>query len=233
MVHDYLDENDPADVVLAKRAALSERRRVAGVAGGHRSGEARREAKTKQVASSNEANDKQRAKQTSNPDADADADAAKKQDPPVSPVTGGATTPDLFGQPSPPPPVKAPTRAQVKAAEREKHDAEARTVLAALSEARIRAIPGALALTPTVGNLRGIASRLADGATVDQCLHVIAVREAATRADPSQAQWFDAVTPFTVDGFARDVGKPVGMNGARPRVVGMAPKCGSDVAGDG
>jgi len=154
------------------------------------------------------------------------------ESPPVSPVTGGATTPDLFGQ-HPPPPAKAPTRAQVKAAERATHEADARTVLAALSEARIRSIPGAQPLTPTAGNLKNIASRLADGATLDQCLHVIAVREASTRSDPTQAQWFDPVTPFTVDGFARDVGKPIGLAPNRPRVVGMAPKCGPAIAGDG
>jgi hypothetical protein len=44
LIHDYLDENDDAETVKAKREALSAKRRAAGVAGGRRSGEARREA---------------------------------------------------------------------------------------------------------------------------------------------------------------------------------------------
>jgi hypothetical protein len=42
LIHDYHDENDTADMVRAKREALSAKRRAAGVEGGRRSGETRR-----------------------------------------------------------------------------------------------------------------------------------------------------------------------------------------------
>lgn len=42
LIHDYHDENETADVVRAKREALSAKRRAAGVEGGRRSGESRR-----------------------------------------------------------------------------------------------------------------------------------------------------------------------------------------------
>lgn len=70
LIHDYHDENETADVVRAKREALSAKRRAAGVEGGRRSGESRRKAQLKQVASQLP----RTVEAKGNPDADADAD---------------------------------------------------------------------------------------------------------------------------------------------------------------
>lgn len=78
----------------------------------------------------------------------------------------------------------------------------ARVVLAALNEARKASIPNARALKPSDANLAGITARLRGGASVEDCLHVIAVRrrEVELGGDP---QWFDAITPFRAENFAK------------------------------
>lgn len=123
-------------------------------------------------------------------------------DPPVSPASGGAVLALT-------PPAGKPTRAQRTAAARKRHEADAAHVLAAMSEARIRCIDGARPLSPTVDNLKAIIARLEAGATVDDCLHVIAVREAEVSAKPESAQWFNPATTFTADQFTRAVAMPL------------------------
>jgi len=110
------------------------------------------------------------------------------------------------------------------------------TVLSALSDARCRVIDGAHPLKPTADNLKNIAARLAAGASVDDCLHVIAVREVEVRANPDSARWFNAATTFTADQFTRAMGQTartvVAANG-NGRVIGPAAMGGVTIPGDG
>ncbi len=79
-------------------------------------------------------------------------------------------------------------------------------VLAALNTARIRVLPRARPLGATPENLRHITDRLKHN-SLDDCLHVIAVVAENVEADPTAAQWFDAVTPFRPDNFARNLAR--------------------------
>lgn len=129
-----------------------------------------------------------------------------QEDPPLSPASGGAE-PTTFKL--------DPTKGKATREDRRKaavavHESNARGVLAALSDARLRCVKDARALRATDDNLKGIIARLEAGATVDDCLHVIAVREAEVTANPESAQWFNAVTPFTSDQFTRAIGQTVG-----------------------
>jgi uncharacterized protein YdaU (DUF1376 family) len=80
---------------------------------------------------------------------------------------------------------------------------QAAEILEALNAARKRVIPGARTLRPLEANLEHISARLSDGNTVEDCLHVIAVREAEAKAKPDSRQWFNQVTPFIAMNFAR------------------------------
>lgn len=126
------------------------------------------------------------------------------KDPPISPASGGVVALEL----SPPAPAKRPTRSEKKATTREAQRQDSIAVLDALNTARLRVIPGARPLRPTDENLTHIAERLAAGATLDECLHVVAVRAEEVRANSDAAQWFNAVTPFRPDGFAASVAQP-------------------------
>lgn len=86
-------------------------------------------------------------------------------------------------------------------------DPAAIRVLELLNAARKRVIKDARSLRPTPTNLKHIAARLAEGHTLEECEHVIAVREAEVRRKPDSADWFDAVTPFRPDNFGRTLGR--------------------------
>jgi hypothetical protein len=88
---------------------------------------------------------------------------------------------------------------------------DALEVLAALNEARRRVIPSARELKPTSGNVEHITERLQEH-SIDDLKHVIAVCEAEVKADPErQAKWFDPVTLFRSDNFARKLARTVDM----------------------
>ncbi len=84
--------------------------------------------------------------------------------------------------------------------------AAAVAVLDLLNQARKQAIPGSRTLAPIAANLLHIEARLADGYTVEDCQHVITVRAAEVRQKPETAKWFNTVTPFLKDSFARGLG---------------------------
>ena len=69
---------------------------------------------------------------------------------------------------------------------------------------------------------RHIADRLTAGATLDDCRHVLAVREAEVKAKPDSAQWFDAVTPFRPDQFAKALAASPGANGSSAPLAHIA-----------
>lgn len=79
---------------------------------------------------------------------------------------------------------------------------EAVALLAELSEARKRVDSSARTLSPVPSNLKEISARLAEGATVDDIRHVIAVCEAECKADAKAFEWFNAATPFLPKSFA-------------------------------
>jgi len=97
----------------------------------------------------------------------------------------------------------------------------AATLLEELSAAIQRVRPGARVLRPIPGNVEHIAARLADGATAEEVRHVIAVCEAESRHNPTSLQYFNPVSPFRRDNFARhlartleDAAKPDRARGA-------------------
>jgi hypothetical protein len=79
-------------------------------------------------------------------------------------------------------------------------------VLSALNTARKLAIPGARALPANKRSLEHIAARLKDGYSFEDCKHVIAVCMAEVQARPDTAKWFNTVSPFRADNFARKLG---------------------------
>lgn len=85
-------------------------------------------------------------------------------------------------------------------------NAAAVSVLGMLNEARKRAIPGARAIGANPSSLEHIEARLKDGYTVEDCAHVIAVCAAEVQQSPATAKWFNTVSPFRKDNFARKLG---------------------------
>lgn len=92
----------------------------------------------------------------------------------------------------------------------EQNASDASYVLGCLNAARMRVMSGARALKATPSNLKHIGDRLREGHTREDCEHVIAVCEADVRRDAKSAEWFDAVTPFRPDNFARKLGRVPG-----------------------
>lgn len=84
---------------------------------------------------------------------------------------------------------------------------EAPRVLSALSSARKRVQPAARDLRPTAENLKLISDRLRGGNTVEECLAVVEVCEAECRRDRQAFQWFNAVSPFRPENFARKLAR--------------------------
>lgn len=143
------------------------------------------------------------------------------EDPPLSPVGGTAA----FGLSAPAPTVRQ-TRAEKKAAILEVRKVDAQTVLSALNAARLDVIPNSRPLRPTTENLTHIADRLEAGATVEECLHVVTVRAEEVRGG-GEAKWFDAVTPFLADSFARSLAQP---SPSRPHKSGRMTGAESEAA---
>jgi hypothetical protein len=104
---------------------------------------------------------------------------------------------------------------------------KAAEVLEALNAARQRVNPNARGFGATKPNLRHIADRLKEGATVDDCLHVIAVSEAETRQDPTVERWMNPVTLFRPDNFARKLA--VTVDDARGEYAENRPPSGRDL----
>lgn len=93
----------------------------------------------------------------------------------------------------------------------------AEEVLAEVSAARKRVDPTCRVLKPTDGSLKNILARLKAGATVEDCLHVVAVCEAESKADPKSFEWFNTVSPFLVDNFERKLAADPKRKQAEPR----------------
>lgn len=94
---------------------------------------------------------------------------------------------------------------------------QAEPLLAELNAARKRVRPSSRDYSATTDNLRFIAERLQRGATEADVKHVILVREAECRSSPDAFQWFDAVTPFRPEPFAKAIGRdPNNQPIARP-----------------
>jgi len=105
-------------------------------------------------------------------------------------------------------------RSRKRAAAMAVHRAAALRVFTALNDARQRVIPKARRLEANEENLRYIVERLEAGASEEACLHVIAVREAEVRRKPDASGWFDQVTPFRAQNFARAVGQAIDQRSA-------------------
>lgn len=129
--------------------------------------------------------------------------SASAKDPPLSPASGGSAVLAL----SPPVPAKS-TRKARRLTARALQKADAERVLDALNAARRRVIDGARTLKPTDENLALISDRLASGNTLDDCLHVIAVREAEASTNSDAEGWFTAITPFRPEPFAHALAQP-------------------------
>lgn len=104
-----------------------------------------------------------------------------------------------------------------------------RPIFEELVSARKRSIDGAHELRPTYGNLVHIAARLEAGARADECLHVIAVAESEVKSG-GEPHWFNPVTLFRPDNFARKLAAPIGLRTAREgpttlrgKAIGVAP----------
>jgi hypothetical protein len=103
--------------------------------------------------------------------------------------------------PPQPPPLPGDPSAKVRAAV-DRHRLPAETVLGLFVAARMRCIPGSRAIKPTYDSLTGIAARLDDGHTVEDCAAVIATCEAETKSG-NPAKWFNTETVFRPSNFQR------------------------------
>ena len=106
----------------------------------------------------------------------------------------------------------------------------AATLLEELSAAIQRVRPGARVLRPIPGNVEHIAARLADGATAEEVRHVIAVCEAESRHNPTSLQYFNPVSPFRRDNFARHLARTLAAAAKPDRARGAwrDPTMGSE-----
>jgi len=98
----------------------------------------------------------------------------------------------------------------------------AEVLLNELNEARKRVSPTSRPLQPTSPNLKHMKERIAEGATIEDVRHVIAVCEADCRANPSSLKWFNAVSPFRSDNFARKLADDPARASQREPVKGNA-----------
>lgn len=130
-----------------------------------------------------------------------------KEPTPPTPLQGAtAAQPRLFGEAAPRD--RRKERREAKESARNQHLTDARRVLDALNAARLRTVANARVLKPTPENLALIADRLAGGNSVDDCLHVIAVREAEAAISAEAETWFTAITPFRPEPFAHALAQP-------------------------
>lgn len=89
------------------------------------------------------------------------------------------------------------------------HVLVAKAVLEALSQARLRVVAGARPYRSSYTTLGKIAERLDQGATKEECLHVVAIWEQECRRTTKSASWFDHATPFRSDQFAQKLAMEV------------------------
>jgi hypothetical protein len=200
-VHDLWQHAPPW---VRRKLASEERRRIAGVS----ISDLRREA-GRQGAAAKKANGKQKV-DLFPVRANGSQDAAQGRDgigtgrdrdgtgrvqtrpPQVAPLELAPGAPDL-GKPA-----NAKQRATV-----DRFLQAALEVLDRLNVERMRVIPGTRKITPSYSALSGIAGRLESGFTVADCQHVVTVRAAEVRTDPSSAKWFDSVSPWREENFRR------------------------------
>lgn len=80
---------------------------------------------------------------------------------------------------------------------------QARGILEALNQARLRVFPRTRGYSPSTDNLKPILDRLKAGNTVEDCLHVIAVGEENAKREPNGpgALYFTAVNLFSPKSF--------------------------------
>ncbi|MCC6610172.1 MAG: hypothetical protein IT515_10955 [Burkholderiales bacterium] len=135
---------------------------------------------------------------------------------PSQPVTPSLSDPSLAdpsraererapGAATPPPRVK-PGRPK-KPDPIDQHRAVAAELWQAMDAARMLAIPGARSLRAADSELRRVAVLLEAGRTREECEHVIAVYAADSRRDPAQRRWFDGVSMWRPENFARALGR--------------------------
>lgn len=185
VVHDFLDYNPSAKEVSRRRKTRAESGKQGGLAKAKQSS-SKRLANASHVANDLLSKDVANSKQTSS------KDVAK-----VCPIP----IPD-------PKEIASLSRATSRGKTQQDFSGnQALEVLEALNAARKRAMPASRKLGLIPSNLEQIVARLHEGATVEDCLHVIAVVEAEVRKNPKSADWFDAVTPFRSENFARKLGR--------------------------
>ena len=146
-------------------------------------------------------------KRTEEEEAKASSSAVGLAPPPPTPTPTAPSLPGLDpGMPKKP--RKAP-RSKSATASNPELQTLAVALLGELSAAIQSVRPSARELRPIPGNLEHIAERLADGATADEVRHVIAVYAAESRHNEKSLQYFNPVSPFRRDNFARALARTV------------------------
>lgn len=130
------------------------------------------------------------------------------------PIGSGSAVPK--GSPNTPAPAPAPASSQEPGGGGRPTPIDA--IWSALNAARKRAIPGARDLRGSKSERARVSKLLSDGYTVADCMAVIANYEREVKADPTKAQWFDAVTPWRPENFSRQLARADGAvpNGKPP-----------------
>lgn len=206
-IHDYLEYQPSDEEQRKERAAAAERQRRFRERrhGGHAHDNASRNGVTNGVVNAAPSLPVPSRPYPSRPGINTlsnESDRAPAAQAPVSPSPGlPGIDPGVPEKPSKPPKAKRAGGVTQEVA------ALAETLLEELSAAIQRVRPGARVLRPIPGNVEHIAARLADGATAEEVRHVIAVCEAESRHNEKALQYFNAVSPFRRDNFARNLAR--------------------------
>lgn len=91
------------------------------------------------------------------------------------------------------------------------------------NELRQQAIPGSLPLRATAKALDRVAKILADGHTPADCETVLRRYAVEARSKRESAQWFDGVTNWRPENFARALGKPPLAAGSSLPIANLEP----------
>ncbi len=152
-----------------------------------------------------------------------DTSARARESEPVSEPT---SSPPGSAASRPLDPIGRPTKRQRELVARHRESAD--LLLGVMSEERMRVIAGARPIRPTWIALAGIAARLDDGHTVEECQQVIrsAAADVAAGGDP---KWFNYETLFRPANFERRL--QMGETAIRP--AGRSERSASDAAGAG
>lgn len=112
-----------------------------------------------------------------------------------------------YSPPGDPPQKSRKGKKSRKARLLDKHRADCERLWQLQEVYRAKCVDGGRPLKASDKRLTRIAERLEDGATMDECKHVLRMYAANASADPNQQKWFNGDTHWRADNFDRTAGQ--------------------------